>query len=391
MSAPHREDPRLSEAKGIPIMDVADKLQLDLRRAGREFVGPCPRPGCGGTDRFSINPDKDLFNCRACGGDGMGCDQIGLVRLVLGLTFPEALTWMVGDRPASLTPEQERARVRERARAKAARDRKARRARERAIDDARAIWSAGIPATQSSIVAGYLRARGINPRFLGDPLPQLRLHANLPYMLSDGPGKWREVHRGPAMLAACLAPDRKLMAVHRTWIDLSRPKGKAVICGADGAPLLDDKGKPLKVKKTLGSLRRTAIRLMTPAKFHTLVMGEGIETTLSAAYALAGQQGVAFWAGISLGHMAGRRNLRGKGSRYAGLPDLEDADAWLPPPWIRRLVFLQDGDSDPKTTRAKLMAGLRRAGHHIPGLNIQIAHAGEGADFNDVLMGAADG
>jgi hypothetical protein len=53
---------------------------------------------------------------------------------------------------------------------------------------------------------------------------------------------------------------------------------------------------------------------------------------------------------------------------------------------VRRLVFIQDGDSDPRETRAKLMSGLRRAGALIPGLQMQIVHAPSGRDLNDVAM-----
>ena len=72
---------------------------------------------------------------------------------------------------------------------------------------------------------------------------------------------------------------------------------------------------------------------------------------------------------------------------YAGVPDLADDEAFVPPPWVRRLIFIQDGDSEPKATRAKLLAGLRRAIHHQPKLEAQIVHAGEGVDLNDVLRG----
>jgi hypothetical protein len=49
-------------------------------------------------------------------------------------------------------------------------------------------------------------------------------------------------------------------------------------------------------------------------------------------------------------------------------------------------VFIQDGDSEPRLTRAKLLAGLRRAKANNPELRISIVHAGEGRDLNDVLM-----
>ena len=61
------------------------RLGLQLRRQGRELVGPCPK--CGGHDRFAINPAKLVWNCRGCGRGG---DPIDLVRHVEGRAFLEA-------------------------------------------------------------------------------------------------------------------------------------------------------------------------------------------------------------------------------------------------------------------------------------------------------------
>jgi phage/plasmid primase-like uncharacterized protein len=58
----------ISLARCVPLEQIIEQRGIKLR--GRiERVGPCPR--CGGTDRFSINTRKQLFNCRGCrkGGD----------------------------------------------------------------------------------------------------------------------------------------------------------------------------------------------------------------------------------------------------------------------------------------------------------------------------------
>jgi hypothetical protein len=93
-----------------------------------------------------------------------------------------------------------------------------------------------------------------------------------------------------------------------------------------------------------------------------------------------------FWAGIDLGNMSGQQK-RGKGLRHAGLPDLQDDRAFLPPDGVKRLVFVMDGDSDPVETRAKLESGLRRAMALRPGVQGQLLRAPDGKDLNDVLMG----
>ena len=59
--------------------------------------------------------------------------------------------------------------------------------------------------------------------------------------------------------------------------------------------------------------------------------------------------------------------------------------SFVPPAWVRRLIFVEDGDSSPRMTRAKMLSGLRRAMAHRPGLKAQIVRAGEGIDLNDLV------
>ncbi|KFI30431.1 MULTISPECIES: DUF7146 domain-containing protein [Haematobacter] len=367
------DDPRRAEALAMDIAEIADRLAIQgLKRAGaRELTGSCPQ--CGGRDRFSINTAKRVFNCRHCGGTG---GNIDLAMFVLSLDFPAALTWLCGERDG-ISEAERRERI---ARAEANRARNERRAeaeRQRAIAGARDIWSAGVPA-EDTPVRDYLALRGV-PRERFPRLPaSLRYHPDLAYTIQIG-GTWVEVHRGPAMLAAIQAPNGRFQGVHRTWLDLSRPKGKPVI-------LHPETGEPVKVKKSLGSVKGGAIRLTLPAR--VMVMGEGIETTASALVADV-PPGAGYWAGVSLGNMAGSRKL-GEGMRYAGIPDLTDRAAFVPPPGTERLIFIQDGDSEPRLTRAQLLSGLRRAMVLRPGLQGQIVHAGTGVDLNDVLMGQED-
>ena len=366
------DDPRRAEALAKPIAEVADLLRIKgLRRAGVERVGPCPQ--CGGDDRFGINPRKGVFGCRKCGAKG---DGIALVMHVRQVSFPEALDWLCG--PRQEISAAERAQRDQAAEAnRQARAAEAAQYRARAVADARRLWNAGM-AAEGTAVRDYLTRRGIEPGLYPRLAPALRFHPALPYMVSDGGGVWREVHCGPAMLAAIQGADNRFCAVHRTWLDLDQPKGKAVI--ADPVT-----GEGLQAKKVLGAKKGGAIRL-SRGEGSVLVMGEGIETTLSACVAGA-VAGASYWAGVDLGNMAGQRHL-GKGQRFDGIPDLGDAEAFVPPPWVQRLIYVQDGDSDPKLTRAKLVAGLRRAMLLRPGLRAQIVHAGAGVDLNDVLMGA---
>jgi CHC2 zinc finger/Toprim domain len=88
------------------ILDVAWRLGLlaRLKKCGEEYVGGCPK--CGGRDRFSINPRKQLWNCRGCGRGG---DAIDLVRHVTGASFASAVGLVdgspsTGSQPPPLQP-----------------------------------------------------------------------------------------------------------------------------------------------------------------------------------------------------------------------------------------------------------------------------------------------
>ena len=373
------EDARIKQALEKSIADIADRLEIkDLRPASGELVGPCPR--CGGDDRFSVNPQRGVFYCRKeCGPHCKG-DLIALVRFVLDKSFPDALEWLVGPRQ-ELSPAERREIERKAEANRQARAEAEARARREAIAAARKIWMRSTDA-EGSLVRDYLAHRAITKQLLPVMPRCMRFMADCPYTVPDEErrGHYRVVHRGPAMIAAVQGPQNILTAVHRTWIDLDQPSGKAVI--TDPLGRLTD----LPAKKVLGSKKGGAIRLCSPLNATTLVMGEGIETTLSGRISEQHRSVSAFWAGVDLGNMAGRRKL-GEGLKYAGIPDLDDDEAFVPPAQITRLIFIQDGDSDPKLTRAKLQAGLRRAMFKRPGLTGAIVFPGEGLDLNDVLRG----
>lgn len=367
------DDPRLAEAKARPIEEVVHLLGLPgLKRAGHELVGPCPR--CGGRDRFGVNLRKGLFQCRRCDAKG---DALALVMWDRELGFHDALTWLCG--PAVGIDDAERKARLAKAR-EAMREAEARAERERlkVIADARRLWEQG-SRPEGTAVEAYLQRRSIDMAQLGGFARCVRFHPDLPYAHHID-GRWQTIHRGPAMICAVQNAAGKFSALHRTYLDLDQPKGKAVIRHPHTGEVMD-------AKKGLGSKKGGAIRLSGSRISGTLVMAEGIETTFSAWMGEPARDAM-FWAGIDLGNMGGRK-ARGPGLRHAGLPDMEDDRAFLPPVGVTRLIFVMDGDSDPADTRATLEAGLRRAMLARPGLKGQIARAPAGKDLNDVLMGAA--
>lgn len=367
-----QSDIRLQEAKARPIADVMLMLDLQgLKRAGAEWTGPCPQ--CGGNDRFSINTRKDLFQCRKCGAAG---DQVRLVEFVRGIDFKAALDWLCGP-SQELSEDERRAREEKYAKNRAAKDREAERFRREAIAAAHEVWQQGRPA-EGTLVREYLTRRGIRAS-LFPALPRaLRFHPDCRYMVQTEGRKWREVHRGPAMLAAIQGQDNRFAGVHRTWIDLGQPKGKARIIDPET-------GEVLASKKTLGSKKGGAIRLREGGGTARLIMAEGIETTLSAL--IADVSGADVWCGVDLGNMSGQM-MHGRGRKYRGIPDMTDRDAFVPPLWVRELIFIRDGDSDPRMTAARMLSGCRRAMARNPELRAWVVPVPAGWDLNDVLMEA---
>lgn len=367
-----RDDGRLAEAKLIPIGEVVDRLGLaGLRRAGRELVGPCPVCGDGGkrsADRFSVNPDLGVFNCRGCSGRG---DQIALVQHVQGCDFPGALAFLVGEAPAQVDPAVLAERRAKAEKAEADRREYAERARARAVRQAREIWHAAEAHPDRSLVVDYLGARDV--RFPDGLPPTIRFLPDHPYQKSVD-GRFQELHRGPAMIAAIQDAAGRVTAVHQTWINPGVPGEKISI---------SLNGEALPAKMVRGSKKGGAIRLTGLGTSGRLVLGEGLETTASAL-TVGAMPAAAYWVAVDLGNMAGRQ-IKVAGKRHSGLPDLSDDLAWVPPDGVSQLVLIQDGDSNPAATRAAMESCGRRAQACRPGLTVQLVHPGEGQDLNDLL------
>src|SRR5690348_7242096 len=84
----------VERARAVPIEREIDRRGVKLKRVGAEHVGPCPK--CGGDDRFSINNNKGVFNCRGC---NVGGDVIALVAHLDGVDFNTACTLLAGPPP----------------------------------------------------------------------------------------------------------------------------------------------------------------------------------------------------------------------------------------------------------------------------------------------------
>ncbi|MFV1591170.1 hypothetical protein VWZ88_01220 [Phaeobacter sp. JH20_36] len=383
------DDPRIDQAKQLSVREVLERLNVfDLKENRRrdEMFGPCiacgdagHNPKSGPPDRFNINLVSGAFFCRKCGL--VGGDVIHLVQQKEGISFKDALSWLCGEQ-VDVDPE-ERQRLRDEAERKArAQAKRQNTYRQRKINAARYIWQdAG--SHDRAMVGRYFEARGLPSDVSALPVRFLPDH---PYEIwrkegVKGDQKWvRHVpHSGPCMICPIVDwSTNSVMAVHQTWINPQPPHDKAVIIF---------EGEQVNSKLVLGSMKGNFIPLITPQGTDTMICAEGVETLLSAWLARPDRyRSAAAWAGVSLGNMAGKMERSSKRGVPSGIPKLDiDEPAWVPPPWVKRLIFVQDGDSDPEATRALLMSGLRRARHVYPKIEISIVSAPPGLDMNDVL------
>ncbi len=395
---PNLESAKLRALEVTPIA-WAEKQGWKLRRASSaEMVGACPQEGIG-DDRFSINTRTGAWQCRKCGIGGH--DVIHLVRWSEGVNFVDALERINGEKPGRDVTAEELDEQRRKADAdQQKRDADAAAFREKAREAGFDIWERSRRpdwTERFSPVARYLEFRGIPVAKLfevapaGPVLHEIKLHPWREQVTSteDGRKYWTTLRETGAMIACVQLPDNRFGAVHQTWIDTDQPKGRLVLPD-------DDKGKPRPTKKVLGAKKGGAIRLFTPKAPKRIVMGEGIETTLTAM-AHAFEADTAYWAGVDLGNMSGRA-YRGAsdGKLVPELPDLDDRDCFLPPDWCEELVYLADGDDVDNKTIAKVERGLLRAqalrqlaidgGAVLPALSIAYVPPLEpGKDLNDLV------
>jgi putative DNA primase/helicase len=235
-------------ARRADILTLAQRFSALKRVGASEWVGPCPV--CGGTDRFSVNIKKQLWNCRGCGKGG---DAIGLAQHAGGATFAEAVAALSGETWASFNPSPP----------------------ERDPDDedddvrsrrktARWLWSQR-KALAGSIAETYLRkARGY-----AGPLPAtvgfLRPFKGYP----------------PSLIAAFAMPDEAEPGVLRAPFDVAAVQ--LIALKADGS----DKAAVEIQKRTIGSPKGVPIVVAPADDLLAISIHEGIEDALSA-HAAAG-------------------------------------------------------------------------------------------------------
>ena len=407
-----RDDPDfeawIQKARDAKIEHVAEALGIRMPARG-EFVGPCPT--CGGTDRFSINSKKQVFNCRGAKGG----DALEMVMHVNGCEFVQACEFVNDEPPPRREstarprdPAIDRERREEHQDEYIARERQESAELLRSIERATALFEQGAPIA-GTMAEDYLERRGIalEPEICAD----LRFIPNLAYRGfihksgarndNGDPFPDIEVELGAyhCMIAAVRDAQGRVTGIHRTYFDA----GKTTLEGAK-----PPSGQPIKLRppgdRTRNRAKKAAYRvggglIMLGLVSETLAVGEGIETGLSwRSLARAGWFGEDFMsasaaAAYSLGNLCGTatgtiphpRPPKGHSNAMIanGEPDMASHAIWVPP-GVKRLILLGDGDSDPAATRARLCTGAER--FRRLGLEVFVCMAPNGFDWNDVLL-----
>jgi len=331
----------------LSLLDIVGQ-RVPLKKSGRQSVGLCPFHD-ERTPSFTVR--DETFHCFGCGAHG---DVFAWIMRTQNVSFVEAVKRAASnagysDDPAEVERDAQRAEERRRL---------AERERAKETAEALALWRQALPA-EGSPVENYLRRRGIEI-----PVPgTIRFYPDLPYWAAPTEKDQRPLFLGRyrAMIAAVCDPDRRIVAVHRTYLD-DRGNDKAAI-------LHPASGAPLEARKIKGPAAGGAIRLS--ALQETIDAGEGIETCLSI---LQADPKLCVWSCLST---SGLKSLR-------------------LPAEVKRVVIWPDRDRiNPATGKRPGEAAAREAAASFAAtgrevLIADVANLPDQTDMNDVLRGAAE-
>lgn len=246
-NAPAERAVWVEQARAVRIEDEVTRRGIKLR--GRiDRCGPCPV--CGGTDRFSINLKKQVWNCRGCDRGG---DVIALVQHLDGVGYLDAIAHLAGAAPERTDCN------RSKQPALSTKQHDEESERRRRMSAARLIWAGRRPIA-GTIADHYFRFRGI------------ALDEDLSHCIGFDPAcPWREtpgdpaspILRVPCILAAFRLIDTdEIAAVQKTRLN------------PDGS----------KYGRRFNGCSKGAVCKIDPDENVTmgLSLAEGLETALSA-------------------------------------------------------------------------------------------------------------
>jgi hypothetical protein len=314
----------IDRAAQADILAVAHDLGARLKRVGAaspEYYGPCPH--CGGVDRFSLNVRKQVWNCRGCDKGGRVID---LLIHVDGLTFVDAIETLTKGTWERRPPRKQAD--------------KGRGAAQRNGENAMRIWRGAQPI--GPLARTYLGAvRKIDFGQIPQIDSVLRFEPRCPF--------------GEGFLPCLIALVRDVannqpMGIQRTAIDAH---GRFIERWGLGPKT----GGAVKLWPAASPVARAGLDACP-----TLIVGEGMETTASAATRIS-------WRGAALQpawSLVDRVNL-------AALPIVDG---------VERLVVLVDNDAsgDGQKAAATCARRWRDAGRDVVTLTPK-----QPGDFNDLV------
>ena len=336
---------------------LLDALVPQWVRRGRRAYLSATAHGPGSWQAELTGPNRGLWVRYSQGSDRpgrrfMGGGPLTLIAYVLSGETSSVVTREAFEWAETFLGWSDREPPSERAAAAARREADRRERQGRAIAERRRsgvaratrTWDGAASVSAGDAVANYLGSRGID--ILAVPHREaLRLHPSLPYWFT-GDREPRVVHEGPAMIAAVTGQDNALSGVHVTWL-----------CdGGCGKARIEVGGERQHARKMIGAPMGGHVRF-GPAGRH-LIVGEGIESTLSVLVALGGSA----WSALSLA------NLR------AAVPET-----------VETLALAVDSDeSDPALAARQKRIAV--AAHSARGVSVHPLHPPSGMDWNDVVM-----
>ncbi|MBT8169889.1 CHC2 zinc finger domain-containing protein [Falsiruegeria litorea] len=322
-----------------------DTFKTNTKRG--DYWAPCPLHG-EATPSFHVTEPKGTggqFYCFGCGAKGSAIDFL-MERDAL--SFTAAVRLLADAEQIDRNPDPARL-AKIKAEAEARQNEAAQEAERKAEDGLRRalkIWRSS--TMNHPRLLRYLEARGVDLGAIGGLPPTLRYHPDLPcYEGEDENKRPRMIWRGPAMVA--FIGRRKLVGIHRTWItDQGRartPEGRKV---------------PKQMLGRTGEIFGLPVKL-TKAGCPTMIVGEGIETTLGALSAFKGEKRPSAEAALCLDALCGPADqtarpggLGRSGKRLPSpVPDLQSPrPGWLPPEGVTKGVILADPSAKcPETAR----------------------------------------
>ena len=292
-----------------PLNRIIRRYAEGERRSGGRTFWLCPFHK-EKTPSFSLTPDGGAFVCFGCGEKG---DVFDFIAKIEGLDLKGAVAFLERNAPATKPTPKPRT-VEPDVELK------------RRIEAALKIWREAGPV-DGTPVDDYLRNRGIT---IPTP-PTIKHHPNLIYSPTGN-----HFH---GMVAAIQATDRRIVAIHRTYLL------------ADGRKAQIDRQRMM-----LGPCGGNTVRLAAAGP--KLALSEGIENGLSFMEAT----GIPTWAALSAGNLS-----------MVTIPDD-----------VRELVIVADGED------AGREAANQTADRWIrEGLKVRIVDFGDGFDANNIFQRGA--